>query len=210
MCVVLCLLTSLPPPRCWIRVQPRAVSGPQRSRRRRFDAPESFSKLTTEENQRVNRRRSSARAGSLPLTRVILPAGLPRTEKRRRVCVQHQGVPQGLHIIPRRGKTRFSAHFCRPGCLVATPWCEFSHPGVALANVWRLLNPCERRGAPAPVNNGSMELLTGGGGGDDQPRTITHQPSASAANHQQQLRESGTEMVPYPRCSHFTFCLIHF
>lgn len=34
-------------------------------------------------------------------------AGLPRAQERRRVPAQHKGVPQGLHIIPRRGKRPF-------------------------------------------------------------------------------------------------------
>lgn len=34
-------------------------------------------------------------------------AGLPGAEERRRVPAQHKGVPQGLHIIPRRGKRLF-------------------------------------------------------------------------------------------------------
>lgn len=93
----------------------RSVSGPLRSWRMRVDRLESFSELITAENHCVNSRKTATWGGSLPLTRVILSADLPRTEKRRRVPVQHKGVSQGLHIISRRSKSTFLV-FMVPCC----------------------------------------------------------------------------------------------
>lgn len=64
-------------------------------------------------------------------------AGLPRAQERRRVPAQHKGVPQGLHIIPRRGRRPFSSYFTLPTlrfelCSAAytTPRKAFRHLGV--------------------------------------------------------------------------------
>ena len=35
---------------------------------------------------------------------IFVVSDLPRAEERRRVSDQHQGVPQGLHVVSRRGK----------------------------------------------------------------------------------------------------------
>lgn len=185
----MCDVTSGDPPPGAARPSPlleqspasRSVSGPRRSLRMRVDRLGSFSKLITGENHCVNGRKTTTWAGSVPLTRVILSADLPRTEKRRRVSVQHKGVSQGLRIISRRSKSPFSPDFWCLWCLVATPVCAFSHPEMAFVNCgvyWT-----RARGDPGTVNNGSTELLTEGGGVSYQPRIITHQPSAFAKIH---------------------------
>lgn len=127
------LLTSLPPPpplplpRCWIRVQPPGVC--QARWRMRVDRPESFSKLRTAENHCGSSRKTSTWAGGLPLTGVIFSADLPRTEERGRVSVQHKGVSQRLHIIPRRGEWPLSSTFsalmvpcCHTLVCIFSPW----------------------------------------------------------------------------------------
>lgn len=152
-CVCVCDVTSGDPPPGAARPSPlleqspasRSVSGPRRSLRMRVDRLESFSKLITAENHCVNGRKTTTWAGSVPLTRVILSADIPRTEKRRRVSVQHKGVSQGLRIISRRSKSPFSPDFLVfmvPCC--HTRVCIFS-PWSGICELWCILNPCERR-----------------------------------------------------------------
>lgn len=186
----------------------RSVSGPLRSWRMRVDRLESFSELITAENHCVNSRKTATWGGSLPLTRVILSADLPRTEKRRRVPVQHKGVSQGLHIISRRSKSPFLHIFGVYGALLPHPCVYF------LTLQWHLsmrgVYWTRARGDPGTVNNGSAELLTEGGGVNYQPGTITHQPSAFATippkminSHSQQL----LQQLWIQPCPYFHHCL---
>ena len=77
-----------------------------RSRRDIFRAE----KLT--ENRSVKHQRHPQREleVSPPNQRFPVFPDLPGAEERRRVSAQHKGVPQGLHIIPRRGEYIFSLH----------------------------------------------------------------------------------------------------
>lgn len=43
----------------------------------------------------------------MSLTSASVFPDLPGAEERRRVPEQHKGVPQGLHIVPRRGECAF-------------------------------------------------------------------------------------------------------
>lgn len=86
----------------------RGASGPAcRVLRMRVGRGDQFSVLGNPERLVVSGRELEVSAW--PAFSVF--AGLPRTQERRRVSAQHKGVPQGLHIIPRRGKRPFSSYF---------------------------------------------------------------------------------------------------
>lgn len=113
----------------------RRASGPAcRVLRMRVGREDPFSVLGNPERRIVSGRKLEASAW--PAFSVF--AGLPGAQKRRRVPAQHKGVPQGLHIIPRRGKRPVFPSFFHPTlhvfglCSAAytTPCQAFRHPGV--------------------------------------------------------------------------------
>lgn len=89
----------------------RRASGPAcRVLRMRVGREDPFSVLGNPERRIVSGRKLEASAW--PAFSVF--AGLPGAQKRRRVPAQHKGVPQRLHIIPRRGKRPVFPSFFHP------------------------------------------------------------------------------------------------